>query len=143
MPVDVIEPLEALVFEAIGMTAIALSVAAAGELTISQWRTLVVIGRGQALRVGDIAAQVGMSLPSTSRMVRRLERNGLVTTTRDESDRRATLVQLSDRGAAVREQVVQCRRSLMDQALAAGAPKLPRGLVPGLRAIAAAFQEYA
>jgi DNA-binding MarR family transcriptional regulator len=124
------------------MTAIALSVAAAGELTIPQWRALVVVGRADAVRVGDIAAAIGMSLPSTSRLVRRLERNGLVTTMRDESDRRATLVRISRRGRAIRERVVECRRSMMDEALSVHAPRLPAGLVQGLAAVANAFQQY-
>lgn len=142
MPTEIVEPLETLMFEAIGLTTIALSVAAAGELTLPQWRALVVIGRARALRVGDIAATIGMTLPSTSRLVRRLERNGLVTTGRDESDRRATLVQLSPEGRVLREKVVQCRRSMIDEALASRASVLPRGLAAGLRVIAVAFQDY-
>jgi DNA-binding MarR family transcriptional regulator len=139
---DIIESLETLAFEAIGMTAAALSLAAAGELTVFQWRALVVIGRAEAMRVGDIAAAVGMSLPSTSRLVRRLERNELVTTMRDESDRRATLVRISPKGRVVRDRVVAHRRVLMEKALAAHQGRLPARLAPGLAAISAAFQAF-
>jgi DNA-binding MarR family transcriptional regulator len=142
MLVEILESLERLMFEAVGMTAIALSIAAAGELTIPQWRALVVIGREDGPRIGDIAAAVGMSLPSTSRMVRRLERNGLVTTMRDETDRRATNVRMTLKGRDIRQKVVQCRRSMMEEALAAHAPRLPRGLVAGLATISAAFEPY-
>ena len=140
---DVIESLEQLMYEAVGMTAVALATAAAGELTFTQWRTLVVIGRSDALRVGDIAAAIGTSLTSTSRLVLRLERRGLVTTARDESDRRATLVRISDRGRDLRQTVVACRRDLMEAALRERSAALPRGLAPGLAAIAVAFEEYA
>jgi DNA-binding MarR family transcriptional regulator len=140
---DVIDSLEHLMYEAVGMTAVALATAAAGELTLSQWRILVVVGRLDAIRVGDIAAAVGTSLTSTSRLVQRLERRGLVTTARDEADRRATLVRISDRGLALRERVVACRRELMEAALREGAPNLPKGLAAGLRVIADAFRRYA
>lgn len=142
MPAEVIESLELLMFEAVGMTAIALARATTGELTLPQWRALVVIGRVDALRVGDIASAVGMSLPSTSRLVQRLERRGLVTTARDESDRRATLVHMTDEGRDLRQRVVACRRALMEDALATHAPRLPRSLKAGLGAIAEAFNRY-
>lgn len=139
---DVIDSLERLMYEAVGMTAVALATAAAGELTLSQWRLLVVVGRVDAIRVGDIAAAVGTSLTSTSRLIGRLERRGFVTTARDESDRRATLVRISDRGIALRETVVACRRDLMETALRERGSNLPTGLSAGLRAIADAFLPY-
>jgi DNA-binding MarR family transcriptional regulator len=142
MPIDIIESLELLVFEAIGMTAVALSLVSTGELTLAQWRALVVLGRADGLRVGEIAQAVGMSLPSASRLIQRLERRGLVTTERDESDRRATLVRLTASGMEVREAVVKCRREMMEAALQRHAPRLPRGLAPGLSAIATAFDQY-
>ena len=142
LPAEVIESLELLMFEAIGMTAIAVALATTGELTLPQWRALVVVGRVDAVRVGDIAAAVGMSLPSTSRLIQRLERRGLVTTVRDESDRRATLVRLTDGGRDLRHRVVTRRRALMEDALAAHAPRLPRDLTAGLTAIAEAFNRY-
>jgi DNA-binding MarR family transcriptional regulator len=142
MPVEIIEPLEVLMFEAIGMTAVALATAAAGELTLAQWRALVVLGRRDAVRVGEIATAIGGSLPSTSRLIQRLERRGLVTTERDESDRRATLVRMTPKGTDLRKAVIVSRRRAMDAALAAFAPRLPRGLVPGLKTIARAFDQY-
>ncbi len=142
MPSAIIRSLEVLMFEAIGMTAIALSRASAGELTLSQWRALVIVGRTAGIRVGDIAGAIGMSLPSTSRMIQRLERRGLVETHRDETDRRATLVSLTSNGSQLRGAVVACRREMMEAALAAFAPTLPNSLVPGLELIAKAFDRY-
>jgi DNA-binding MarR family transcriptional regulator len=142
MPIEIIESLELLMFEAIGMTAVALATASAGELTLAQWRALVVLGRGGAVRVGEIAAAIGGSLPSTSRLVQRLERRGLVTTARDEIDRRATLVRMTPKGLDLRSAVIASRRQSMEDALAAFAPQLPRGLAPGLAAIARAFDRY-
>jgi DNA-binding MarR family transcriptional regulator len=142
VPAEIIESLELLMYGAIGMTTIALSAASARELTLSQWRALVVLGRNRAVRVGEISAAVGMSLPSTSRMIRRLEQRGLVATARDESDRRATLVSVTRAGRNLRDDVVRRRRTLMEAALAARTPTLPRDLSDGLDAIAKAFAEY-
>jgi DNA-binding MarR family transcriptional regulator len=142
VPADIIVPLEQLMFEAIGMTTIALAASTSGELTLSGWRALVILDRADTTRVGALAQGIGMSLPSASRLVRRLERDGLVTTERDESDRRATLVMLTQKGHQLRDLVVARRRALMDEALATVSPKLPRGLVPGLAAIARAFEPY-
>ena len=102
----------------------------------------MIVGRTAGIRVGDIAGAIGMSLPSTSRMIQRLERRGLVTTHRDKTDRRATLVALTREGTQVRGAVVACRREMMEAALATVAPTLPKGLVPGLELIAKAFDRY-
>jgi DNA-binding MarR family transcriptional regulator len=142
VPAAIIEPLELLMFGAIGMTTLALASSSTRELTLSGWRALVILDRADKTRVGTLANAVGMSLPSASRLIRRLERDGLVTTERDETDRRATLVKLTRKGHRLRDQVVARRRAMMEKALSTRSPKLPRGLAPGLEAIARAFEPY-
>jgi DNA-binding MarR family transcriptional regulator len=142
VPNDILDSLQSIMVGAVGMTTMALSRASAGELTLSQWRAIVVIGRNGRVRVGDISAAVGMSLPSTSRLVRRLERRGLVATERDEADRRATLVRLTATGRRLRTRVMDRRRALMDAALTAHVRRLPRNLSTGLAAIARALEAY-
>src|SRR5689334_7560956 len=88
------------------------------DLTLPQWRVLLVVGQGRpALRVGDVAERIGASLPSTSRILRRLERRGLLATERDERDRRATLVRLTTAGTATRHKVIAARRHLLAGAI--------------------------
>ncbi len=142
VPAEVLQSLEDLTFGAIGLTALALAGGAGGGLTILQWRALVVIGRADQARVGGVATAVGMSLPSTSRLIRRLERDGLVTSVRDEADRRATLVTLTPAGRRLRNEVVLRRRALMEEALLAGGTRLPEDLDGGLAAIARAFERF-
>jgi DNA-binding MarR family transcriptional regulator len=142
LPAEVLDSLEFLMFGAIGMTSVALAGAAAGGLTMSQWRALVVIGRADQVRVGGVATAVGMSLPSTSRLIRRLERDALVTSVRDEADRRATLVTLTPAGRRLRDEVVRGRRVLMEEALLARGTRLPEDLEAGLAAIARAFERF-
>jgi DNA-binding MarR family transcriptional regulator len=142
VPAAIIEPLELLMFGAIGMTTLALAGSSTRELTLAGWRALVILDRAHQTRVGTLANAVGMSLPSTSRLIRRLERDGLVRTERDESDRRGTLIKVTAKGHRLRDRVVTRRRALMEEALATRSPKLPRGLAPGLDAIARAFEPY-
>ena len=142
IPQDVIESLELLLFGAIGMTTIALADASASDLTLSQWRALVVIGRAGKLRVGDVAVRIGTSLPSTSRLIGRLERRGYVRTERDERDKRATLVTLTARGVSVRSAVIARRREIMTTALSTSTTRLPADLSGGLAALAKAFDSY-
>lgn len=142
IPAEVLESLELLLFSAIGMTSVALAEASAADLTLVQWRALVVIGRTDGLRVGDVATRIGLSLPSTSRLVGRLQRRGHVVTERDPQDRRATLVRMTPSGRRVRKAVINHRRRLMADAIAARVGPLPAGLGEGLAALAAAFDRY-
>jgi DNA-binding MarR family transcriptional regulator len=104
--------LERLVVAGVALTARALADASPGlELTIPQWRALVVIADPGGARVGEVSTIIGSSLPSTSRLLRRLVRRGLVTLARDESDHRATRARLTDRGRAVREVILSYRRA--------------------------------
>lgn len=116
---SIVEAVERLSVEAVGVTTLALMrVDPDLELTLRQWRALVVIESTRSgLRVGEIAARLGSSGPSSSRLVRRLEERGLVEAKRDESDRRATLVRLTAAGERLRTALVEQRRDLIRGAL--------------------------
>ena len=98
---------------AVGLTARALAEAAPGtELTFPQWRALLILGEDPAgARVGQVATRVGVTLPATSRLLRRLAGRGLVALATDEVDRRATRAQLTLRGSEVRSAILQYRRA--------------------------------
>ncbi len=134
-----LDALDSLARGAVGLTAASLVVGERADLTLVQWRALAVLaeGRGEPIRVGEVAARLGMSLPSASRLVRRLERHGLVTSERDERDRRATLVRPTTAGLELRDAVVRHRREAMARLLRGRS--LPEDRGGGLAAIAAAF----
>jgi DNA-binding MarR family transcriptional regulator len=138
-----VEAVERLVVEAVGITTVALSQAIPGvEVTLPQWRALVVVGgRPSGIRVGEIAGRIGSSVPTTSRLVGRLERRGLVEVERDEADRRATLVRLTTLGEAHRSALVERRRDLIRQSLMARGP-LARDLAGALEEIGEALATY-
>ena len=141
---DVDEALERVVYAAVGITTSVLQRYAPGnELTFAQWRVLVIVGAGDnGIRVGEIAARIGASGSAASRLLRRMERHGLVTTERDEHDRRATIVRLGEVGRQLRAQIVRDRRELIRRLLDEHGRPLPLHLVAGLEAIAEAFSAY-
>jgi DNA-binding MarR family transcriptional regulator len=133
-----LDALDRLIMAAVGITTVALAQAnPARELTFPQWRVLVVLGETPSgMRVSDIARRIGSSSPSASRLIRRMERAGLVSTERDESDRRATVVRLSRGGAKLRSRVVAHRRRLVARLLHERQGTLPSDLESGLLIIA-------
>jgi DNA-binding MarR family transcriptional regulator len=140
----IVEAVERLMVESVGITAVALGQASPDiELSFHQWRALVVVGaRDAGIRVGDIAGRIGSAVPTTSRLVRRLERRGLVVSERDEADRRATLVRLTPAGDRIRQTLVARRRELVRDALAADAAPLSTTLLDGLGQIGEALGRY-
>jgi DNA-binding MarR family transcriptional regulator len=90
-----------------------------GELSIQQWRLVIILGGSTGpLRLNEIAWRVNASMPSTSRLVQRMERRGLVTASTDPLDGRGRRIELTDKGQTVRAQVVGRRRQLIEDSLA-------------------------
>src|SRR5438128_8853453 len=132
-----LEALDRVIVAAVGITTVALAQAdRAGELTFPQWRILVVVGECPlGVRVNEIALRIGASSPSASRLIRRMERAGLVMSARDESDRRATLVRLTDAGARVRSTVISHRRRVIARLFRSHDGRLSPDLYQGLKTI--------
>ncbi len=139
------DELERIVVGAVGLTTRALAQADAGfELTFPQWRALLVLGEvADGARVGEVATRVGVTVPATSRLLRRLERRGLTTLSVDERDRRATRARLTDRGRTVRAAILAHRRAALREV--ASALHHPERLELGedLRGIAAELERFA
>jgi len=140
----VVEALERLVTAAVGLTTVALGEAGvASELTLPQWRILVVVAQSDGSRVGEVAARIGVSLPAASRLVRRLERRGLVTAIRDERDRRATIVRPTEAGFRLWEDVAGRRRRRLVAALEVLQEPLPAGFGRGLELVVGVLEKRA
>jgi DNA-binding MarR family transcriptional regulator len=140
-----IAALERIVIGSVGITTQALAQAAPdAELTFSQWRALLILGDPPSgHRVGEVAARVGVTLPATSRLLRRLERRGLVALAPDEADRRATRATLTGHGADVRDAIIAFRlAALRDIAEHAGAQG-SRVSGAAIDSLAASFERYA
>ena len=132
-----LEALDAIMVGAVAVTALALAeVDPIPEITLPQWRVLVLVGETRAgLRVKEVATRIGASSPSASRLIRRMERAGFVTAVRDETDRRATIVRLTPEGAMVRSTVLAHRRRLIKQRFGSHEGRLSPDLDRGLKTI--------
>ena len=110
---EIVDWLAGIVFGGVAITSTALQAVTDGqELTFTQWRAIVRVGeREDGCRVGEVAARLNAALPATSRLLRRLERRGLLTLERDEHDRRATRARLTESGATLRSSVLAYRKA--------------------------------
>ena len=90
-----------------------------GDLSFPQWRLVIILGGSPGpLRLNEIAWRVNASMPSTSRLVQRMERRGLVVSSPDPLDGRGRRVGLTETGELVRAQVIGRRRQLIEESLA-------------------------
>ncbi len=121
---DQVAALERIVMGAVGLTTRSLASAAPSiDLTFPQWRALVILGElEEGARIGAIASRVGVTLPATGRLLRRLERRGIVALATDEDDRRATRARLTQQGLEARAAIIDYRRRVLaDIAVGLGA----------------------
>lgn len=141
---DLAAEIERLLRSGVGITARAIDeTAEAAELTLVQWRVLVIASQTEGLRIGELAAHLGISIPSASWLVRRVEAQGLLTAKRSRDDRRATKVALTPSGREVVASVIRRRRDLIGLALAAGPERLSADSAPLIRQIADRLGEFA
>jgi DNA-binding MarR family transcriptional regulator len=110
--IAVVDTLEHLVVAAVALTTKSLSGARGDlDLTLAQWRVLVVLDEApDGATMSQVAARIGVTLPATTRQLRRLEKRGLVVIGRDQLDRRAARVRLTPAGHAAHVDVVEFRR---------------------------------
>ncbi len=95
------------------------SLADAGEeVTLTQYRSLVVLASRGPQSLGALAELLGVTPPTVSRMCDRLLRKQLILRTADPNDRRQIRVALSGRGRRLVEAVTRHRRAEIAQLLA-------------------------
>ena len=111
----VLDALEDLAFGLVALTSQAIAESTTrAELTVQQWRVLVVLGEADSgMRVSTLARRIAASGPSTSRLVKRLGQRGLIETKPDPTDGRALRIDLSEAGSALRARIVARRRELI------------------------------
>jgi DNA-binding MarR family transcriptional regulator len=72
----------------------------AAGLSSVEWRVLATLSDGDALTIGELAAEVLAQQPTLTKVVDRLEHAGLVERRDDPADLRRTLVHETERGRA-------------------------------------------
>jgi DNA-binding MarR family transcriptional regulator len=90
---------------------------ATGDLTLAQLSILFTLLDQGPIRMTDLAAHERVRTPTTTVAIRRLEKLGLVKRSRDPSDLRAVLVDITPRGLAVHRESLANRRAALAQML--------------------------
>jgi DNA-binding MarR family transcriptional regulator len=124
----------------VGLTARSLA-GVDGDVTLPQFRALVVLAVRGAQRSVDIAEELRVNPSTGTRMCDRLVRKGLVKRVRSTSDRRVVRLRLTAKGHDIVEQVVSRRRAELEQLVAATADLWQPSVLEALNAFAAAAGE--
>ncbi|UAC02139.1 winged helix-turn-helix transcriptional regulator [Dactylosporangium vinaceum] len=101
------------------MVAVAVRSLPAGdaEITLPQHRALVVLASRGPQRIADLADTLGINSSNATRNCDRLQRRGLVRRDRDDDDRRAVRVSLTQDGQRLVEQITIVRRAEISRIL--------------------------
>lgn len=102
---------------------------------------LAQVGADGERSVGELAREVGLSLPATSTLLRELEEHGLLVRREDPDDRRRTVVALAPSTAAAVQRWLAARAEPIERALASLSPGEQEAFLKGLRALADALME--
>jgi DNA-binding MarR family transcriptional regulator len=86
---------------------------ATGDLTLAQLSILLTLLDQGPIRMTELAAHERVRTPTTTVAIRRLEKLGLVKRSRDPSDLRAVLVDITPRGLAVHRESLANRRAAL------------------------------
>lgn len=111
------------------------------EMTMPQFRVLVVLDGAGALRMSDLAERIGVHPSTLSRTVDRLVAGQWIERASAEESRREVHVQLSDRGRSLVGDVTDRRRGQIARVLAALPDKDRAAVRRGMELFAAAAGE--
>jgi len=111
------------------------------DITLPQYRALVVLASRGPQRAADLSAALGVTAGTGSRMIERLARKQLVRRARSREDRREVKVHLTEEGREVIERVTGRRRAEIARILQAMPRNGRRTLTDALHAFADAAGE--
>ena len=114
---------------------------AAEDITLAQYRTLVVLASRGPQRLADLAQVLGVTPSTAGRMCDRLVRKELITRHRARDDRRIIRVAIAPAGRTVVDEVTRQRRVFIAEILSEMPAQQRREVAAALRAFAAAAGE--
>ncbi len=118
------------------------SIADAGaDVTLPQYRALVVLASRGPQKAADIAAELGVAPSTGTRMCDRLLRKGLIRRDRSSTDRRVVRLVLTAPGRELVDHVMRHRRRALAVIVASTSDVWHPSVAPALRAFAAAAGE--
>lgn len=105
----------------------------ATDVTLPQWRALVLLGARGELNVNALAAQLRVDPSTCTRLCDRLVGKGLIERDLSPGSRREVLLRLSTRGAALVAESAARRRREIEGLVAGLSPRQRRDMVAALR----------
>src|SRR5918994_992979 len=107
---------------------------ATGDLTLAQLSILLTLLDLGPIRMTELAAHERVRTPTTTVAIRRLEKLGLVKRSRDPSDLRAVLVDITPKGLSQHREALAARKAQLAKLLPKLSPEdletLTKALVP-------------
>jgi DNA-binding MarR family transcriptional regulator len=88
------------------------------ELSGPRMRLLAAMSDQPRTRMGDLAARLGLTARTITTLVDALEREGLLARRSDPTDRRATLLELTETGRSYLERIHHVQQELAEQFMA-------------------------
>lgn len=113
----------------------------AEEVTLTQYRTLVVLASRGPQSLATLAAAVDVTPPTATRMCDRLIKKGLVTRRHDRGDRRLVRLTLAKKGQELVDAVTERRRAEIAHLLEAIPSEQEAALVDSLQRLMSAAGE--
>jgi DNA-binding MarR family transcriptional regulator len=114
----------------------------AADLTFTQLRALSVISRREAVRVSDLAEELGVGLAAASALVDRMARRQFITRHADPNDRRIVLLELGARGRQLLERLERGSTERFGKLIARMTPAERDALATTLRAFVRLSAEH-
>ena len=90
---------------------------AMGGLNLAEGSCLAIIDRHGPLSLSDVASRENLSAPTITKIVTRLETQGLIDRLTEPSDRRVSLVAVSKKGSALLDRIRSSRTAYLDRRL--------------------------
>ena len=115
--------------------------ASAPEVTVAQFRALVLVAVEGERAVGDLAEHLGVNHSNASRLCDRLQRLGLLARRRSRSDGRVVRVRLTEEGRGLVDAVTRHRQDEVRRVLGRMTPDAAAGALAALRAFSRAAGE--
>lgn len=98
-------------------------------VTPGMWYFLRALWHEDGLTQRELSDIVGTMEPTTLTAIRAMEKNGLVTRTRSEQDRRKINIHLTSRGLALRDELLPLARKVVDHAVEGFSDREREGLM--------------
>lgn len=110
------------------------------EISMPQLHVLIMLEEHEATTVSELGHALGISAPSTSAILDRLEEHGFILRERDIADRRVVRIRISQRGSELVEEMIGTKRNRVRLVLEAMTDQELADLNRGAAALQAALQ---